>query len=111
MKTTFFLAAACFSLFFIGCTSSQYVQTNPVVSGQPEISIIFDDQDPTMDFEVIGYIETSGWIFTSNKALIKGLRKKAQKEGADAVIDVKFFYIPWVLTSLPAVDGVLIKYK
>jgi len=111
MKTIFFLAAACFSLLFIGCTSSQYVQTNPVVSGQPEISIIFDDQDPTMDFEVIGYIETSGWIFTSNKALIKGLRKKAQKEGADAVIDVEFNHIPHLLTAIPSVSGIAVKYK
>lgn len=111
MKTTFFLASALISLLFVSCTSSQYVQTNPVVDGQSEIAIIFEDQETTMNYEIIGHIETSGWIFTSNKALIKGLRKKAQKEGADAVIDVEFNHIPHLLTAIPSVGGIAVKYK
>jgi len=40
-----------------------------------------------------------------------GLKKKVDELGGDAVIDVHFFYIPWFLSSLPAVDGAVIKYK
>jgi hypothetical protein len=78
----------------------------------PNIEIFLKNtQKPTKEFEVIGHIETTGSIFTSHKQLIKGVKKKTGKINGDAIIEVEFFYIPWALSSLPSVKGIVIKYK
>lgn len=66
---------------------------------------------PDKPYEEIIYIEASGSIFHGKKALLKKLKQKAEKENADAIVNVKFSYIPWVASSIPMVDGIAIKYK
>lgn len=99
-------------LFLSSCTSSQYVLLNPVDKKSPDIEIYLKNiKKPTKEFEVIAHIETTGSIFTNQKQLIKGLKKKAEKINGNAIIEVEFFYIPWVLSSLPSVKGVVVIYK
>ncbi len=94
------------------CTSTQYVALSSTDKKSPKVEVFLRDiQKPVKEYEIISYIETSGTIFTTKNQLIIGLKKKVDKLGGDAVIDVNFFYIPWVLSSIPAVDGVVIKYK
>jgi len=99
------------SAFLFSCTSSQYVQTNKPLTEKSDIEIILEDQEVEKDYEVIGFIETSGWIFNSNKSLTKGLMIKGKKVGADAVIEVKYYYIPHLVTGIPSVSGIAVKYK
>lgn len=66
---------------------------------------------PDRPYDEVLYIEASGSVFHPQKSLLKKLKQKATKEGADAIINVKFGYIPWVLMSIPMVEGVAIKYK
>lgn len=111
MKMIKYFVAIAISLTLFSCTSSQYVQTSNVSTNQDEIQVYFASEKPTQDYEVIGFIETSGWIFTSNRALLNGLKKKAKKEGADGVINVNFDHIPHVLTGIPEVTGIAVKWK
>ena len=112
MRTTIAIIILHVLLTLCACTSTQYVALDFSDKKSPKIDVfLLESQEPVKEYEVICYIETSGTIFTTKKQLLRGLKKKAEKLGGNAVMDVKFFYIPWVLTSLPAVDGVLIKYK
>lgn len=96
----------------VSCTSTQFVSLNTIDNKSPNTEIYLKDlQNPVKEFEVLSFIETTGALFSSKNDLIIGLKKKAKKLGGDAVIDVEFFYIPWACNSLPAVKGVLIKYK
>lgn len=99
-------------LSFCACTSTQYVPLDFSDKKSPKIEIFISEiQKPVKEYEVISYAETSGAVFTTKKQLVRALKKEAVKLGGDAVINVKFFYIPWALSSLPAVEGIVIKYK
>lgn len=99
-------------LSLCACTSTQYVPLDFSDKKSPRIEIYLSEiQKPVKEYEVISYIETSGAVFANKKQLLRGLKKEAEKLGGNAVIEVKFFYIPWALSSLPAVDGVVIRYK
>ncbi|MEX2596592.1 MAG: hypothetical protein WEC59_06630 [Salibacteraceae bacterium] len=110
MKSSLFIIVAFSSLLF-SCTSSEYVSLKtPQLSGE-EIDIYLTSDIPEKPYERLGYIETSGWIFTTNKRLLIGLQKKAGKVGADALINVEFGYIPHISTGIPVVTGVAVKWK
>lgn len=112
MKKIIALIIFSFMLSLMACTSTQYVHLDYSDKKSPKIEILLSEiQKPIKEYEVISYIETSGAVFTTKKQLLRGLKREAEKLGGNAVIDVKFFYIPWALSSLPAVDGVVIKYK
>jgi hypothetical protein len=112
MKTKLILIILSTLLTLYACTSTQYVALSSTDQKSSKIEIFLRDiQKPIKEYEIISYIETSGTIFTTKNQLLVGLKTKADKLGGDAVIDVNFFYIPWVLSSLPAVDGAVIKYK
>lgn len=94
------------------CTSTQYVLLDNSDKKGPQIDIYLSGiQKPSKDYEILAYIETTGSAFTLHNKLVKGLKKKAAKLGGDAVIEVNFFYIPWGFSSLPSVEGVVVKYK
>lgn len=112
MRTIAVLITFCIILSICACTSTQYVPLDFSDKKSPKIEIFLSEiQNPVKEYEVISYVETSGAVFTTKKQLLRGLKKEAEKLRGNAVIDVKFFYIPWVLSSLPAVEGVVIKYK
>lgn len=106
------LCAIIVLLTLSSCTSTQYVPLDYSDKKSPKIEVFLTCiQKPSREFEIVAYIETSGSVFASQKQLLRGLKKKAEKLGGDAVTEVNFFYIPWVLSSLPSVKGVVIKYK
>ena len=61
---------------------------------------------PEKSYTEIGYVEVSGSIFHTKEALLKKLIKRAEKEGANAIISIKYTYQSWY----PSLEGVLIKY-
>jgi len=88
-------------------TQSAYLQS----SKESKDIEVFMTKLPDKPYEEIIYIESSGSVFHTQKALLKKLKQRAEKENADAIVNVKFSYIPWVLMSIPMVDGIAIKYK
>lgn len=88
-------------------TQSAYLQSSQDKKGAE----VFMSNLPDKPYEEIIYIEASGSIFHGKKALLKKLKQKAEKENADAIVNVKFSYIPWVASSIPTVEGIAIKYK
>ena len=60
---------------------------------------------------MIGHVEASGFIFTSNKQLVYALQKQARQQQAEAIINVKFSYSPALLIGIPYAEGDLIRYK
>lgn len=81
------------------------------VKDNKKIDIFFGKEQPQKEYQVLGYISSSGWIFTSENQLIKSIQKKANKVDADGVISVQYTYIPHLLIGIPQCEGVLIKYK
>lgn len=105
----------CFGLILligVSCTSTQHVALNYSDKKTPNIEIFMSElQKPTKEYEVISYIETSGAIFATKKQLLCALKRKAKELNGDAVIDVRFFYIPHIFSGLPSIEGVVVKYK
>lgn len=90
------------------CTSSQYAS----VSKEDTIEIFYKEHTPNdLKYEILGVIETSNSIFTSNDKLLDALQKKAEDIGANAIIDVEFGYIPHITTGIPYVKGIAIKWE
>ena len=56
-------------------------------------------------------MEASGFVFASNKQLVYALQKQAQKQQVDAIVNVKFSYIPALLIGIPYAEGDLVKLK
>jgi hypothetical protein len=88
-------------------TQSAYLQSS---KDKKEVEV-FMTKLPERPYEEIAFIAASGSVFHGSKSLLKNLKRRAEKENADAIINVKFTYIPWVLISIPTVEGVAIKYK
>lgn len=61
---------------------------------------------PEKEYVELSYIQTDGAIFHTPAQLLKGLKKKAQKINADAIINIKYDFQAWY----PVVSGVAIRY-
>lgn len=99
----------CTLTIFSSCVTTMTANLQPSKDGK-DIAV-FMTSLPDKQYDEMLYIEASGSVFHPQKVLLKKLKQKATKEGADAIINVKFSYIPWVLMSIPTVEGVAIKYK
>lgn len=98
-------------LLLSSCTSTNHL---PVASTSSKFNVeVFfkDTQSPTRDYVIIAYVESTGSIFTTQSQLITALKKRANKLGGNAIIQVEMFYIPWVLSSLPSAKCVVVKYN
>ena len=87
-----------------GCTST--FVANLQRSSEKEVAV-FTTLKPTQEYIELKYIQVDGSLTTRPEKLLTKLTEKAKKEGADAVINVKFdFQCTW-----PIVSGTAIKYK
>lgn len=112
MRTCVIYLALYILLTLCACTSTQHVALDFSDKKSPKIEIFLSEvQKPVKEYEVISYAETSGAIFANKNNLLRALKRKAVELGGDAVINVRFFYIPHTFSGLPAVEGVIIKYK
>ncbi len=112
MRQFAIIISVSFLLALVGCTYTQYVPLDFSDAKSPKIEIFLSGvQKPMKEYDVISYIETSGTTFTTKEQLLRALKRESVKLGADAVMDVKFFYIPNESGGLPSVSGVAIKYK
>lgn len=111
MKTKFFILV--FSTILLGsCVSTQTVSLQNNIDDKNAIEIYLDELNkPSKEYEIISYIEASGSVFANKNNLNKALKKNAKKLGGDAVINIKYFYIPWAFSSLPAAEGIVVKWK
>ena len=105
-----------FSLFLcltlMSCMSSQIASVGNSDKQDPHIEVYLKElNSPKKDYEIVSYIEVSGSVFASKNALLKTLKKKATKLSGGAIVNVNYFYIPWAFSSLPAIEGVVVKYK
>ncbi len=66
---------------------------------------------PDCAYEEIAYLDASGSVFHGPESLLKNLVKKADRIQADAIIQVRFYYIPWVLMSIPSASAIAIRFK
>lgn len=112
MKMSLFYIGIIILLVFSSCTSTQHVALNYTDKKTPSIEIFISGvQNPIKEYEIISYIETSGSIFATKKQLLCAMKRKAMEMGGDAVINVRFFYIPHMFSGLPSIEGVVVKYK
>lgn len=109
MKTITKFGLLCiFSFIITSCVTTHTAYFNST-KDKKEIEV-FMTKLPDRPYEEIAFIDASGSIFHGSKSLLRNLKQRAEKENADAIINVKFTYIPWVLVSIPAVEGVAVKY-
>ncbi len=108
-KISFYLLL---TVFVSGCASTTFIPSaQQIPTHDKVIDVYFENQLIGKEYQVLGYANTSGWIFTSEKKLLSSMLKKAHKLDADAIIFVKYSYIPHILIGIPYCEGVLIKYK
>ncbi len=93
-----------FCFVISGCASVSVA--NLQRTSEKEVQV-FTAKLPEKDFIEIKYIQVDGSIFHRPELLMKKLTERAKKEGADAVISVKFGYAVY----LPFVSGIAVKYK
>lgn len=89
------------------CASTQVARFSSDKDDLP----VYSATVPDRPFTETVYFETTGSILHSKKALMRTLKRKAKKENVDALIKVRFYYIPHLLTGLPAVEAVGVNYK
>lgn len=97
-----------------GCATGSFVSSSPQSKKATSTKVIqcyYSTEQPDKAYEVIGHVEASGFIFTSNKQLVYALQKQALQQQADAIINVRFSYIPALLIGIPYAEGDLIKYR
>ncbi len=68
---------------------------------------LFMTKIPEKNYTELSYIQTDGTIFHTPQQLLNGLKKKAAKLQADAVINIRFDFQAY----LPIVSGTAIKFK
>ncbi len=91
-------------LMFTSCVTTQVANLQKETSSDIEI---FYASQPNKEYTEIMYIQADGSIFHSSASLIKKLKERGKKEGADAIVNVKFDHQFW----WPNVSGIAIKYK
>jgi len=62
---------------------------------------------PNKEYTEIMYIQANGGVFHGPEKILEKLKERDKKEGADAIINIKFDYQFW----WPNVSGIAIKYK
>ncbi len=92
------------ALTFLSCTTTRIAVLTPVKDEKPEL---FFTQHPDKPYIELAYIQSDGTIFTTPQQLLNGLRKKAVKLNADAIIHIKYDFQAWY----PLASGIAIKYK
>ena len=103
IKTAFGLIGICM-LIFSGCVCTQVAAIDKV---SEKVIPVFTNNKPEKAFTELKYVEAAGSIFHRNRKLLLRLAERAKKEGADAVINVKFGYVGFA----PYCTGVAVKYK
>ncbi len=91
-------------LFFTSCISTQVASFQKESSSDVEVLY---SSNPNKEYSEVMYIQADGSIFSSSSSLLKKLKERGKKEGADAIINIKFDYQFW----WPNVSGIAIKYK
>ena len=94
---------------FISITLTSCVSTyvaNLQRTSDKEVEV-FTTIKPTKEYTELKYIQVDGTIFNQPEKLLTKLTQRAKKEGADAVINVKYDY-QW---TWPIISGTAIKYK
>ena len=92
------------TLFMCSCATVTVVSLQS--TGEKNIEI-YTTKLPSQTYSEIKFIQVSGSIFHGPDRLLKKLTERAKKEGADAVINVKYDYQFW----WPNVSGTLVKYN
>jgi hypothetical protein len=110
-RVMFFIACA---ILISSCATGSFVSTAPKAKNDTSTKTIqcyYSTEKPDRAYEVIGHVEASGFVFSSNKQLVYALQKQAQKQQADAIVNVRFSYIPAILIGIPYAEGDLVKLK
>jgi len=87
-----------------GCVSINVANLQRTSDKEVEV---FTTLKPTREYKELKYIQVDGGIFNRPEKLLTKLTETAKKEGADAVINIKYdFQWTW-----PIISGTAIKYK
>lgn len=90
-------------LLITSCTTTRIATLTTLEDEKIEL---FTTKLPQRDYVEICYIQTDGAIFHTPQKLLDGLKKKAIKLEADAIINIKYDYQAWY----PNASGIAIKY-
>lgn len=103
-RVPLYILIAAFIFCLSGCVTVSVA--NLQRTSQKEIPVYMVKM-PDKEYTELNYLQADGTVFTTHEKLLKKLTEKAKKQGADAVINVKYGYVFWI----PFVTGVAIKYK
>lgn len=92
------------SLLCSSCVSTFVANLQRTSEGEVEV---YTTIIPTKDYIEIKYIQVDGSVFNRPEKLLTKLTERAKKEGADALINVRYSY-QW---TWPIISGTAIKYK
>lgn len=99
------ISICCITLCIIGASCASVFVANLQRTAEKETSV-FTTQLPSREYIEWKYIQVHGSVWNRPEHLLKRLAERAQQEGADAVINVKYdFQWTW-----PIVSGTAIKY-
>ena len=98
------LAGLIICLSQTSCTTTSVANLQRSSPGEVEV---FTTIKPAGEYTELKYIQVDGSLTTRPEKLLTKLTERAKKEGADAVINVKYDF----QGHLPIVSGTAIKYK
>jgi len=87
-------------------TSCTTTRVATLTKSENETVELFTTKVPQRNYIEISYIQTSGGIFHTPQHLLNGLKKKATKLNADAVINITYDFQAWY----PIISGTAIRY-
>ena len=104
LKKTAIALGLLISITLTSCVSTYVANLQRTSAKEVEV---FTTIRPTKEYTELKYIQVSGAVFNRPEKLLTKLTERAKKEGADAVINVKYdFQSTW-----PIISGTAIKYK
>ena len=104
LKKATLVLGALISITLSSCVSTYVANLQRTSDKEVEVFTVLK---PTKDYIELKYIQVDGTVFNLPGKLMTKLTERAKKEGADAVINVKYAY-QW---TWPIISGTAIKYK
>jgi len=92
------------SIAITSCVSTQVANLQRSID--KEVAV-FTTIKPDKEYIELKYVQADGSVFHRSERLLKKLTERAKKEGADAIINVRYDYQFW----WPYASGTAIKYK
>ncbi len=94
-------------LIMLTCSKCMAMRSVKLKQKKQHALEVYSMKIPSKEYIEIKYMEVEGSLFSSPENLMKKLSTEAQKEGADALINVQIAHV----VCRPLIWGIAVKYK